>query len=150
MPGHYAAVRVHLVWATKHRVPLLDPSWRSRLFGHMSTVVARQGGTLLCAGGIRDHVHLYVECPTSKSIGELTRALKANSSRWIRSTIPDRRGFEWQTGYAAFSVNPADDRELRAYIRSQELHHRERDFRDEYTALLIGHGIEFDARTALD
>jgi putative transposase len=150
MPARYASVRVHLVWATKRRQPWLDPAWRPRLFGVIAMAVERRGGTLLCAGGVRDHVHLYVELPTTLSVSDMVTSIKTTSSRWVRRTVADRSGFEWQGGYAAFSVNPVDDRELRAYIRTQELHHRERDFPDEYTALLVGHGILFDPRRALD
>jgi REP element-mobilizing transposase RayT len=48
-----------------------------------------------------DHIHLYVSLPSTLSIADLVNALKANSTRWIRQTFPNRRFFAWQEGYAA-------------------------------------------------
>ncbi|HEU4700139.1 MAG TPA: IS200/IS605 family transposase [Gemmatimonadales bacterium] len=150
MSGRYTCVRVHFVWTTKRRQPWLDPRWRPRLYGTISTISERKGGRLLCAGGVADHVHLYVDCPTTLPISEMVRAIKANSSRWIRTSYPEHRSFEWQAGYAAFSVDPIDDRRLREYIRTQEIHHRERGFLDEYLELLDRHGIEYNIHGALE
>src|SRR4051812_44528687 len=65
MADTYLSLRMHLVWATKNRRPWLDPEWRPRLFACIETVLARKGGKLICAGGIRDHLHLYIEPPST-------------------------------------------------------------------------------------
>lgn len=150
MPGRYTCVRLHLVWSTKRRLPYIDARWRPRLFGIIGGIVERKGGRLLCAGGVSDHLHLYLECPTTIAVSDLVDAIKANSSRWVRSNCAERGAFEWQAGYSAFSVNPTDDRQLREYIRAQELHHRERSFVVEYMELLDEHGIEYEFHRVLE
>ena len=55
MADTYLSLRLHLVWATKNRRPWLDPEWRPRLFACADQIIARKGGKLLCAGGVRDH-----------------------------------------------------------------------------------------------
>lgn len=146
----YLSLRVHLVWATQHRKPWLDPSWRPRLFACASTIISRKGGRLLCAGGVRDHVHMYVESTATLTVAELASAIKSNTARWIHQTFPHRRDFKWQHGYGAFTVSGTDDASLRDYIRNQEHHHRHRPFTGEYLSLLEQHGIEYDMTQALD
>src|SRR5687768_14803927 len=104
MADTYLSLRVHLVWATKNRKPWLDPEWRPRLFACVGQIIARKGGRLLCAGGVRDHVHLYLEPPGTVTIAELVATLKANTTRWIHQTFAHRRDFKWQHGYGAFTV----------------------------------------------
>jgi putative transposase len=150
MSHTHLSLRVHLVWATKGRKPWLDPEWRSRLFACTAVIISRKHGKLLCAGGARDHIHLYVEPPATVTIAEVVVAIKSNTARWIHQTLPHRRDFRWQNGYAAFTVSGADDASLRDYIRNQEHHHREKPFAGEYLSLLHRHGIEYDMAHALD
>ncbi|MGH7629711.1 MAG: IS200/IS605 family transposase [Gemmatimonadales bacterium] len=150
MAGTYARVRVHVVWSTRRRRPWLDPEWRGRLFARVSTIVEAERARLLCAGSTRDHVHFYLEVPATRTVAELIQIVKAGSCRWIRQSFPHRARFDWQSGYAAFSVTPRGDDHLMDYIRHQEHRHRERDFAGEYMALLEQHGMEFDLRTVLD
>ena len=150
MGGSYARVRVHVVWSTRARRPWLDPEWRGRLFARVSTIVEAERARLVCAGATRDHVHLYLEVPATRSVSELVQIAKAGSCRWIRQSFRHRADFAWQGGYAAFSVSPKDDGYLMDYIRHQEHGHRERDFAGELVALLEQHGVEYDLRSVLE
>jgi putative transposase len=111
---------------------------------------ARKGGKLLCAGGVRDHVHFYIEPPGTLAVAELVSTIKANTTRWIHQTFPHRRDFKWQHGYGAFTVTSFEDDYLRDYIRNQEIHHRERAYAGEYLGLLQSHGVAFDPAHVLD
>jgi putative transposase len=150
MTDTYLSLRVHLVWATKHRRPWLDPEWRPRLFACAAAVVARHSGKLLCAGGARDHVHLYVEPPSNLALSELVASIKTTTSKWIHDTFAHRSKFRWQQGYGAFSVTPFDDGRIRDYIRNQEDHHRDQRFDGEFTSLLDRHGVTYDPTHVLD
>jgi hypothetical protein len=74
-------------------------------------------------------------------IAEAVQKIKANSSRWIGE---HGRHFEWQKGYAALSVSPSLVGSVRAYVLSQEEHHRKRSFDEEFMALLRKAGIVHD------
>ncbi len=99
------------------------------------------GALLICAGGVRDHVHLYVSLGPRLSLGSLVSALKANSCRWVHETFPHLRLFAWQKGYAAFSVSKRSEHRLISYIRNQEAHHREETSAGELNRLLTPHGV---------
>jgi len=150
MPGAYAKLRVHVVWGTRSRRPWLDPEWRGRLFARTDILVGAAGGRLVSAGAGRDHVHLYLELPAALALAPLVQVVKAGTTRWIRRSFPHRGGFEWQEGYAAFSVTPHDDARLLDDLRHQDVRHRERDFAREYLALLELHGVAYDLHEVLD
>ena len=52
--------------------------------------------------------------------------------------------------YECFSVGPGDLNSLIAYIDSQEEHHRNRSYQEEYRALLHKYGVDFDERYIWD
>ena len=81
-----------------------------------------------------------------RKLADAASAMKANSSRWIHDEIPQCKGFDWQTGYGAFSVSKSMEDRVKAYVHNQEEHHRKRRFSDEFMALLEKHGIPYEER----
>ena len=79
----------------------------------------------------------------SENPAEALRAIKTNSSGWMRET---NRRFAWQQGYAALSVSASNRAAVVNYIRNQEKHHRKMSFETEFLALLKKHGIEYDPK----
>lgn len=123
MAHTFLCLRIHCVWATYRRRPWIDPEWQWQLYRYFDGIARRKGSVLFCAGGMPDHVHLYLSLPADLSIAQLVAALKANSSRWIHETFPRLRYFAWQQGYSAFSVSKYSEARLIAYIRNQRAHH---------------------------
>ena len=59
--------------------------------------------------------------------------------------LPDiGKKFEWQKGYAAFTVSHSQVAIVRQYIQNQERHHRRKTFEEEYLELLQRHEIAFE------
>ena len=54
--------------------------------------------------------------------------------------------FQWQTGYAAFSVSPSQLDKVTAYIRDQREHHKKVTFEEEFLALLKKAGVHYDPK----
>jgi putative transposase len=142
MARTYGRLHTHLVWATKNRERSIAPAWKERLYSYVGGFVRRCDGMLFVMGGVEDHVHIYLECPTTMAMSTLVNKIKANSSRWIHDTFHGSEGFSWQRGYSVFSVDPTHDARLKDYIRNQEIHHRRIDFEEEYLALARSHGFE--------
>ena len=144
------SVRIHLLWGTHRRRPWLDPEWRPRLFARISALADRHAARARLR---RRHPRSYPSVSRSSAVhlpGGLVHLIKAGTSRWIHASYPHRREFKWQSGYAAFSVTPKEDGAVQAYIREQEVHHRERAFYTEYVALLEGHGVPYDIHRLMD
>ncbi len=58
--------------------------------------------------------------------------------------------FQWQNGYAAFSVSESNCADVRRYIENQMEHHRKMTFQEELRALLERHGVAFDEQFVRD
>jgi len=74
------------------------------------------------------------------------KELKRVSNSWVQEQSSDFRNFQWQGGYADFSVSAGDLDAVRTYITRQEEHHREVTFQDELRDLLRKHNLEWDER----
>jgi hypothetical protein len=72
-------------------------------------------------------------------IAKAVQLIKAGSSLWMNETTG--KNFEWQEGYAAFTVSLSNLDSVKRYIRNQEQHHRKIDFAEEWKLLLKKHGI---------
>jgi REP element-mobilizing transposase RayT len=101
-------------------------------------------------GGMPDHVHLAIELSRTITIADLVKTLKTSSSKWIKHKQPDLKAFAWQRGYGVFSVGPTDKETLVEYIENQDMHHKKRNFQDEYLAFLKKYNIEYDERYVWD
>jgi len=145
MPNTYTNLLFHIVYSTKYRKPLIQAEWRDDLYAYMGGIIRAEKGILLCAGGTSDHVHLLAKLPPTIAVSDMLRLVKANSSKWLGER-DDVDYFEWQAGYAAFSVSESQVDRVREYVQHQEEHHRRILFNDEYLGLLRKHNIPFDER----
>ena len=99
------------------------------------------GCDVLAIGGTTNHVPVLITLGPVARLSETIQKLKANSSRWLGE---EGVAFEWQKGYGAFSVSPSMVNTVKAYIRSQDVHHQKRDSAEELVAILKKSGIDFD------
>jgi putative transposase len=145
MRDTYSKLNYHLVFSTKNRIPLITDTSRDALYAYMGGILRGNGGVLLAAGGIPDHVHLLAGWGTTLSVAKMLQLIKGNSSKWMNER-PDAPigGFAWQPGYGAFTVSASKIQNVREYILNQEEHHRKMTFREELMELLRRHGIEYN------
>jgi len=117
------------VFSTKNREPLITAPIRENLHKYIGGIVRGEGGALLEIGGIPDHVHLVVRFKSEPSVATMIKILKSKSSKWLNEQ-PKRPGrFEWQRGYAAFTVSVSQLEKVRAYVRNKSSIIGERVFR---------------------
>ena len=145
MPQTYTRLLYHIVFSTKNREPWIDPMWRPELHAFIGGIVRNRKGDLLAAGGIPDHIHLLVRLAADRSISDVVRDIKSNSSGWLhgRNVLP----FAWQDGYGAFTLSPSAIPGVMSYIDNQEDHHARETFRDEFLTMLTASGTPYDEVT---
>ena len=136
----------HIVYSTKFRKPMINAAWEDELYRYIGGIVRGQNGTLLSIGGVADHVHLLAKLSPATAISEVLQQVKANSSKWVNERSDVHLRFQWQPGYAAFSVSESQVEKLRLYIANQKQHHLKTSFANEFLKLLQKHGIEYDER----
>ena len=144
--SNFTNLLFHVIYSTKYRKPTIRPDWQDELYGYIGGITRDQKGTLLKIGGVDDHVHLLVKLSPTIAISDVLRMIKSNSSKWINERPNVSRKFEWQTGYAAFSVSESQMLSVADYITNQAEHHRKKTFEEEFLAILKKHNIEFDMR----
>ncbi len=128
----YHSLWIHFVWSTKKRQPLISKDWKWKLYKKFKEISDDHKYHLDHVNGIEDHVHLLTELNPKFSPSEVVKDLKGISWRWIiDSHLAADDYFEWQDGFAAFSVSPSNLQQVRKYIQNQEAHHRQQSFADE-------------------
>lgn len=144
--GAFTRLTYHVVFGTKHRQPLIREKFRERLYGYVGGTIRELNGHLIEIGGVEDHVHILANLSAAKAVSDVIRDIKANASRWLNELPEVTTRFEWQKGYAAFTVSYSQVPSVRGYIQNQREHHRVTTFEEEYIAFLRRHDIEFEHR----
>jgi REP element-mobilizing transposase RayT len=142
MSHAYVANFTHCIFSTKDRKNLISAELQPQLYAYVMGTARNLQITMIAVGGMPDHIHLLIAVPPAMALSVAIQKLKANSSRWMGE---QRLTFEWQKGYAAFSVSSSLVEAVTNYIRNQEQHHRVRNFEEELIALLKKSGINYDA-----
>jgi putative transposase len=142
----FTSLSYHVIFSTKHRHPSITSDFRTRLYEYLAGVIRDRKGRAIEIGGVADHVHILAYFSPSTSVSDMIRDIKSISSGWVNDQRFLRGRFEWQIGFAAFSVSYSVIETVRKYILDQESHHQVKTFEDEYIAFLERHGIEFDRR----
>ena len=136
---NHLSIRVHVVFATKDRRQSIPEELLTELWMYIGGICRNLKFKLYAVGGMRDHVHIFFALPATEQVSVLVQKLKANTSRFLHQKgVAD---FAWQEGYGAFSVSVTQSDATIAYIRSQADHHAKRDFREEWRAFLVKHGL---------
>jgi REP element-mobilizing transposase RayT len=117
-------VLAHVVWATKHRSPVLAVEHDGFLRTLLHDAVPEERGWLRAFGASNDHVHVLVELSASVRFCDLVQSLKgASARRWNQQPPLGASPVRWQDGYWARSVSPDEDETLVRYILNQREHH---------------------------
>ena len=150
MADTFTNLLYHIIFSTKHRVPMIQPDWQQRLYAYLGGAIRGEGGRLLAVGGTGEHVHMLAKLGPAKALAKVIGDVKANASKWINNHRMLPAKFAWQRGYAAFTVSESSVPAVRHYIRTQETHHRRMTFEDELRLFLERNGIAFDEKYLLD
>ncbi|MBC8871019.1 MAG: IS200/IS605 family transposase [Planctomycetes bacterium] len=142
---------IHLVYSTKYRKPWIPEDVQEGLFAYQAGIFRQWESPALVIGGVEDHVHALFSLSKNHALKKIVEEVKKGSSKWMKTSDGSgNKDFQWQAGYAGFSVSQSNVKEVRKYIENQAEHHRRMTFQDELRALFRRHGIEFDERYVWD
>lgn len=145
MPQTHTNLIYHIIFGTKERRPFIDDSIRERLLKYITGIVANCGGKTVSLNATENHLHILMSIGADKALAELVRTIKANSSKFVHEEFPSHL-FQWQDGYAAFTVSHSQANIVAKYIDGQAEHHRRISFEEEFAVFIKKHGIEIDPR----
>jgi REP element-mobilizing transposase RayT len=150
MPQSLSAVYIHLVFSTKERRPFLkDETVRNSLHPYLGKISKQLGCAPIITGGIEDHVHMLARFGRTITQAEWVKELKRVSSLWLKKEHRIRE-FEWQGGYADFSVSQSNLAQVTNYIANQAEHHKRMNFQDELRLILRKRRVAWDERYLWD
>lgn len=144
MANTYTQINIHCVFAVQGRENLIMNAFRDDLHQYMHGILKNDGVYPLAVGGWKDHVHIFFELPPDLKISDLIRMLKSTSSKWINDNHLLKSKFNWQNGYGAFSYSKSQRNNVIKYIMNQEVHHKQKSFKEEYLDMLIKNEIKFE------
>ena len=151
MPQSLSIVYIHLVFSTKERRPFLrDKAVRDSLHAYLGGISKQLDCPPILISGVEDHVHLLCRFARTITQAEWVKELKRVSNGWLKEQGSGFADFEWQGGYADFSVSQSNLEQVKRYIANQEEHHRKMTFQDELRELLRKHQQEWDERYVWD
>jgi putative transposase len=118
-------IKVHLVWITKYRKPVLCGEEAQRLRDMIRKICADLEVDILAGNVRRDHVHLLVSYPPQLCISKLVQKLKGVTSRkLLQESGRFRKEFWgrhlWARGYFAVSTGNVTDDIIAQYIQNQD------------------------------
>jgi putative transposase len=140
----------HCVFSTKERRPIITPELREKLWPYLGGIARHYKMKAVEIGGVEDHVHILLSLPATMPISKAVQLIKGGSSKWVHSTFPQHRLFEWQTKYGSFGVSVSQLDKIKKYIQGQAEHHRKVTFQEEFLKLLQRHGVDYDERYLWD
>jgi putative transposase len=145
----YTQILYQIVFSTKNREHTLDKENQKELYQYIWGVLKNKKCHLYQIGGVTDHLHILTHLHPSISLSSLIKDIKLSSSELIKlnKIFPNFCG--WQEGYGAFTYSIKEKDNLITYIKTQEEHHNNKTYKEEFIELLNEHGIEFDEKFLL-
>ena len=115
----------HLVWVTKYRYHVLKGDIQHRCRELIIQICDAEDVKILKGVVSKDHVHMLIEYPPSKSISDLVKRLKGRTSRRLQEEFPQLRKqywgrHFWAIGYGAWSTGNISEEVVKEYLE----HHR--------------------------
>jgi putative transposase len=150
MSQSLSRILVHLIFSTKHRLPLLVPAVHEPLKAYLITTLQEIESPSIQLNCVPDHAHILCCLSKNLSVSKVVEEVKKSSSKWLKEQGPELVDFYWQAGYGAFSVSQSSVESVKQYIQEQEAHHRRVTFQDEFRLFLKKHGVEYDERYVWD
>lgn len=144
MANTYTQIYIHIIFAVKGRQNLISNNIKEELYKYITGIVTNEEQKLIAINGMPDHIHVLIGLKPNKSLSDLVRDIKANSSRLINEKQWINGKFEWQTGYGAFTCSHSQLTNVINYIQNQEEHHKTKSFKEEYIEFLKSFDIDFE------
>ncbi len=144
MSQSLSKVYLHLIFHVKTTsVRMCEKDWE-HIHAYIGKTINDMGCQSICVGGIDDHIHILFLLSRDIAISKVVEDVKRHSSRWIKSLTHSYAGFEWQGGYAIFSVSQSVVEATIKYILNQKEHHKRVSFADEYRQFLELYKIAYN------
>ena len=143
MANTYSQLIIQIVFAVNGRDNLISSKNREELEKYICGIIENKGQKMLAIYIMPNHAHILVGMQPNITISDLTRDIKANSSKFINQSKWVKGKFSWQEGFGAFSYSKSQIDSVVKYILNQEEHHMKKTFKEEYLEFLNKFDVEY-------
>ena len=137
-------VYLHLIFHIKTTSVRMLEDDLEQIHAYIGKVLNDMGCQTIWVDGVEDHVHVLLLLSRDITISQMVGDLKRHSSRWVKTLSHHYAKFEWQGGYAVFSVSHSVVEATLKYIKNQNEHHKKVSFADEYRKFLKLYKIDYN------
>jgi len=146
MANTYTQLYIQIVFAVKYRENVITEKHRNELEKYICGIARNKETKPLSIYCNPDHLHILIGLHPAVSISDITRDIKANSSKFINEQNWVAGKFQWQDGFGAFSYSRNQIDTVAKYILNQPEHHKKNSFKEEYLNMLKEHDVSYDEK----
>ncbi len=121
----YCSLYYHIVWSTKHRLPLIEAGWGEQFYGYMRGKATALECKMYAINGMEDHTHVVISIPPKLAVATVVGHLKGASSHHINENYTTNHSFAWQSEYGVFTFSEKSLSQVVKYVINQKKHHAE-------------------------
>ncbi|MGD0339652.1 MAG: IS200/IS605 family transposase [Bacteroidota bacterium] len=144
MANTFSKIYFHVIFAVQNRLNLISSGVREEMQKYISGIVTNKNQKLISICCMPDHTHILLGLKPDIAVSTIVRDIKANSSRFINEYRLLKCRFNWQEGFGVFSCGEGDLDRIIHYITNQEYHHKKRNFKEEYIAILQEYNVAYN------
>ena len=116
---------VHIVWVTKYRYKVLKGEIQKRCRELIIQICNAEDVRIIKGAVSKDHVHMLIEYPPSKSVSELVKRMKGRTSRLLQQEYPELKKqywgkHFWAIGYRAWSTGNMSEKMVEEYLEQHQ------------------------------
>jgi len=146
MANTYSQMYVQIVFAVLSRANVIQEIHRIELEKYICGIISNNKCKPLALYCNPDHAHVLIGLHPAVSVSDITRDIKASSSKFVKDKKWVFGRFAWQVGFGSFTYSRSQIDEVSKYILNQPKHHIKRTFKEEYLSMLQKNEVDFDER----
>ena len=135
---------IHAIFHVKNNHCLIQPENGKELYAYIGGLLGLSKSIPIAINGTENQVDVLCIMSKNIALAKLMEEIKGNSSRWIKTLGSHYRDFEWQGGYAGYSVSQSKVPIVQKYIENQKEHHASQTAKDEYIQFLAENGVDYN------
>jgi putative transposase len=146
MANTYTQMYVQIIFTVSGRANVIKEIHRIELEKYICGIILNRKCKPLVLFCNPDHTHILIGLHPTISVSDITRDIKASSSKFINDKNWVLGKFAWQDGFGSFTYSRSQIDVVAKYILNQPEHHKKVTFKEEYLSILKKNEIEFDER----
>jgi len=137
MPQSIVNIYVHVIFSTKGREAMIKPLFEKDIYQRLLHDLIKMEVEVEAINGLEEHVHILLKLPSTRSISEVIRWCKGETSHWFNNKLMKDTKYRlyWQDGYTALSVSEKEVPLVKQYIENQKVIHESHAFAQEIEIL---------------